>query len=193
MISVANKPAGKAWWRAIMNWNLPSGALCYPPRPSTNPYPVPWRRGLAGRDPPRARSLPRRHTSKPLYIPPDGPLSMLSRTPPLTGRTDRQTSRLVFSNSPRARPSIAATPALSQLDRSRKSSGVKLRGAANEPSKDKHDGGESETLQPRENNVDDRTIPVIERQQSAPLRQRPAIADRRDALVQVQYVPMVAL
>src|SRR6266478_2455720 len=67
--------------------------------------------------------------------------------------------------------------------------GVKVVGAANEPSRDKHDGGESETLQPRENNVDDRTIPVIERQQSTPLRQRPAIADRRDALVQVQYVP----
>ena len=71
--------------------------------------------------------------------------------------------------------------------------GVKVVGAADETSRNEHDGGESETPQPRENNVNHRTIPVIERQQSTPLGQQPAIADRRDALVQVQYVPMVAL
>jgi hypothetical protein len=71
--------------------------------------------------------------------------------------------------------------------------GVKVVGPANEPSRDEHDGGESETLQPRQNNVDHRTIPVIERQQSTPLGQQLAITDSRNALVQVQYVPMVAL
>src|SRR6266481_26489 len=70
--------------------------------------------------------------------------------------------------------------------------GVKIVGAANEQSRDEHDGGESETTQPRKNDVDDRTITVIERQQSTPLGEQPAIADPRDALVQVQYVPMVA-
>src|SRR5437868_1397763 len=120
--------ADKVWWRAIMNWNFLSGALCYPPTPSTNPYQVPWLRGLAGRDLPRVRSLPRRRTSKRPYIPRDGPFSLLLGLPPPTGHTDTQTSRPAFSNSPRGRSWIAATPALSQLDRSRKSSGVKLRG-----------------------------------------------------------------
>src|SRR6266705_1317849 len=70
--------------------------------------------------------------------------------------------------------------------------GVKVVGAANEQSRAEHDGGESETPQPRQNNVDHRTITVIERQQNTPLGQQPAIADRRDALLQVHYLPMVA-
>src|ERR1700751_5645732 len=70
--------------------------------------------------------------------------------------------------------------------------GVKVVGAANEPCGDKYDRGESKTPQPRKNNVDDGTIPVIERQHGTSLGQRLAIFDRRDALVQVQYVPMVA-
>src|SRR5438874_1862601 len=109
--------------------------LCrFKPQPTLSP---PWRIShriqssaaeFAGGDLPRVRRLPRRRTSKRPYIPRDGPFSLLLGPPPLTGHTDTQTSRPAFSNSPRARPWIAATPALSQLDRSRKSSGVKLRG-----------------------------------------------------------------